>query len=64
MLALAFLFSFWGGINKIDRWIEKLFDLPENKTILIMSVLAIFLFILSEANIISSGFNPFIYFKF
>jgi len=64
MLVIAILFSFWGGFKKIDQWIEKLYSLPGNRVIITMSLLAVILFILSEATITSSGFNPFIYFRF
>jgi alginate O-acetyltransferase complex protein AlgI len=64
MLAIAIFFSFWGGFGKIEKWQEKFFHEPGNATIIIMSVLSILLFILCEAAITSSGFSPFIYFRF
>ena len=64
MLILAIIFSFWGGRKKIEAWIDRLYTTPKNTAIITMSVLAILLFILSEAAITSSGFNPFIYFRF
>lgn len=64
ILSLAMIFSFWGVRKKIEGWIDRLYNIPENSTILILSVLSIILFILSEAAITSSGFNPFIYFRF
>lgn len=64
MLVIAILFSFWGGFKKIDAWQEKLYSNPKNKTIILFSILAMLLFILSEATITSSGFSPFIYFRF
>ncbi|MCX6268921.1 MAG: MBOAT family protein [Bacteroidetes bacterium] len=64
MLAIAILFSFWGISKKVDIWIEKLYFNPGNSMIIVFSVISIILFILSEATITSSGFNPFIYFRF
>ncbi len=64
MLVIAIVFSFWGGFKKIEAWIEKLYFTPGNGLIITFSVIAIILFILSEATISSSGFSPFIYFRF
>jgi hypothetical protein len=64
MLVIAALFSFWGGFGKIEKWQERFYHSPDNRTIITMSVLAILLFILCEAAITSSGFSPFIYFRF
>jgi hypothetical protein len=64
MLVIAALFSFWGGFKKIEKWQDKFYHEPANRTIITMSILAILLFILCEAAITSSGFSPFIYFRF
>jgi alginate O-acetyltransferase complex protein AlgI len=64
MLCIAIFFSFSGGFKKIEKWQEKLYAKPGTAVILIFSILAILLFILSEATITSSGFSPFIYFRF
>ena len=64
MLAIAALFSFWGGFKKVEKWQERFYHSPGNATIITMSVVAILLFILCEAAITSSGFSPFIYFRF
>lgn len=64
MLAMAVLFSFWGGWKRIEQWSEKLFSGPKGITVILMTLAAILLFILSEATITSSGFSPFIYFRF
>ena len=64
MLGFAILFSFWGGFKKIELWVEKLYFNPGNGLIITFSVIAILLFVLSEATITSSGFSPFIYFRF
>ena len=64
MLAVAIFFSFWGGWKRIERWSEKLFTTPGSSTVILFTIVAVFLFILSEATITSSGFSPFIYFRF
>ncbi len=64
MLSIAVIFSFWGGFKKIESWVEKLYFKPGNSLMIAFSVIAILLFILSEATITSSGFSPFIYFRF
>jgi alginate O-acetyltransferase complex protein AlgI len=64
MLVFAIVFSFWGGFKKIELWIEKLYFTPGNTLIITFTVLALLLFVLNEASISSSGFSPFIYFRF
>jgi alginate O-acetyltransferase complex protein AlgI len=64
MLSIAIFFSFWGGFKKIENWQEKLYSKPGTPLIILFSILAILLFILSEASITSSGFSPFIYLRF
>ncbi|MFZ4521609.1 MAG: MBOAT family O-acyltransferase [Bacteroidales bacterium] len=64
MLAISVIFSFWGIWKQAEARIEKLYFNPGNVTIIIFSVIAILLFILNEATITSSGFSPFIYFRF
>jgi hypothetical protein len=64
MLVVAILFSFWGGFKKVDNWIGKLYSNPGNAGLIAFSVIAILLFILNIATITSSGFSPFIYFRF
>ena len=64
MLAIAMIFSFSGVWKKAETRLEKFYFNPGNPTIIIFSVIALLLFILSEATITSSGFSPFIYFRF
>jgi alginate O-acetyltransferase complex protein AlgI len=64
MMAFAVIFSFWGGFKKVESWIEKLYLAPGNAMIIGFTIIAILLFILNEATISSSGFSPFIYFRF
>ncbi len=65
ILIIAVFFAFWGGFRKIENWQVKLFS--ENKSlkaILPMFFISILLLIISLGSIVSSGFNPFIYFRF
>jgi len=65
ILIIAVFFAFWGGFRKIENWQVKLFS--ENKrlkTILPMFGVSIIILIISLGSIVSSGFNPFIYFRF
>jgi alginate O-acetyltransferase complex protein AlgI len=64
MLCIAILFSFWGGFKKIENWQKKLFTEPGNRLLITFTVLAILLFVLCEATISTTGFSPFIYFRF
>ena len=65
ILIVAVFFSFWGGYKAIERWQERLFaEKQRNKTIILMSLFSIIFFIISLSAITSSGFNPFIYFRF
>ena len=64
MAVIAVIFSFIGLFPGIEKWQEKLYDRPGNAMLIGFSIIAIVLFILSEATITSSGFSPFIYFRF
>ncbi len=64
MIVGAF-FSFFALRKGIEEWQDRLLSEPVRfKTHLWRSVLAILLLLLSIAYITSSGFNPFIYFRF
>jgi alginate O-acetyltransferase complex protein AlgI len=64
MGSVAIIFSFLALIPGIEKWQEKLYDHPGNSLLIGFSVIAVFLFILSESVITSNGFSPFIYFRF
>ncbi len=65
ILVLAIFFSFWGGIKGIENWQLKLFgEKQSNRNIILMVVFSIIFFVISLSAITSSGFNPFIYFRF
>lgn len=66
VMAFAFLFSFI-TLFKFGRKAEKYFfyrELLSNKQHLLMFTLTLILFVLSYSSMVSSGFNPFIYFRF
>ncbi len=65
ILIIAIFFSFWGGFKAIERWQERLFaEKQTNRSIYLMVVFSILFFVISLSAITSSGFNPFIYFRF
>jgi alginate O-acetyltransferase complex protein AlgI len=64
MLALAACFSFGGIWKKAEGLVEKFYLTPGNRNLMIFSAIAILLYILNLATITSSGFSPFIYFRF
>lgn len=65
MLIIAAFFGFWGAFGKVEQWQMKLFAKKQGlSTLMVMTLASILLFIISLASITSSGFNPFIYFRF
>ena len=64
VLLFALVFSFIGYSKKVESWQCSIYDKPSNAIIIVFSLLAIILFILSLASITSTGFSPFIYFRF
>ncbi len=65
ILLIAIFFSFFGGILKIEKWQENLYKQGKPLRIIFpMLAVAILIFIVSLSSITSSGFNPFIYFRF
>jgi alginate O-acetyltransferase complex protein AlgI len=64
MMTIAVLFSFWGGFNVVEKWIDKLYLKPGNTMLIVFSVISIILLILNVATLTGSGFSPFIYFRF
>jgi alginate O-acetyltransferase complex protein AlgI len=65
IMVIAIFFSFWGGFNFIEKWQERLFARNQNnRRIILMSIFSIIFFLISLSAITSSGFNPFIYFRF
>lgn len=65
MLTLGFLFSFFTLSNYGKRIQQAIyFDVYTNKKTFAMAMLCLLLYFLCLANITSSSFNPFIYFRF
>ena len=65
ILIFAAVFGFWGAFGKVEQWQTKLFAKKQQlSTLVMMTAASIVLFIVSLAAITSSGFNPFIYFRF
>lgn len=64
-LAAALFFAFYGGFTRIEKWQSALLAKKQgNITILSMAVFSLVFFIICLSGIASSGFNPFIYFRF
>jgi alginate O-acetyltransferase complex protein AlgI len=65
ILIIAIVFSFYGGILKTEKWQENLYKQGKPlRVIFPMLGVSILIFIVSLSSITSSGFNPFIYFRF
>ncbi|MDD2324038.1 MAG: MBOAT family protein, partial [Bacteroidales bacterium] len=65
ILVIAAFFSLWAAIPGIESWQNRLFSKNQSmRTVLIMVAFSVLFFIFSLAAITSSGFNPFIYFRF
>lgn len=64
ILAVAGVFSFFGVWKKVEKWVDRIYNQPGNVLLIVFSVIAIILLVLSLAAITSSGFSPFIYFRF
>lgn len=65
MILFGGFFALWAYFPAVERWQGRLFA-KEQKLLhlLLMTLAAILIFIISLASITSSGFNPFIYFRF
>lgn len=65
ILIIGAFFGFWGAFGKVEQWQMKLFAKKQQlSTLVVMTLASVVLFTLSLAAITSSGFNPFIYFRF
>ena len=65
ILIFAFFFSFWGGFKKVENWQKNLFAQDKKQsTVGLMLLASVILVVISLGSITSSGFNPFIYFRF
>jgi alginate O-acetyltransferase complex protein AlgI len=64
LIASAF-FSFWALIPRIEKWQMQLFTGVRGTVSLIaLTLVALFLFVLGLSHVTAVGFNPFIYFRF
>lgn len=64
-MIFAAVFSFWAYFPAIERWQQSLFSKQQRMvSLLLMSLISLVWLILSLGSITSSGFNPFIYFRF
>jgi alginate O-acetyltransferase complex protein AlgI len=65
ILCVGAVFAFMALIGKNERWQEKVLDENQRSTTIILStVLSLLFLIICLGAITSSGFNPFIYFRF
>jgi alginate O-acetyltransferase complex protein AlgI len=65
MLALGAFFAFWGGFKAIEQWHVRVYSkVQKNYAVFSMAASSVALFIVSLAAVTSTGFNPFIYFRF
>jgi alginate O-acetyltransferase complex protein AlgI len=65
MICIAAVFSFWGFFRGIEKWQMKVYSAEHSQvSFLGQTLIAIVLFIISLSAITSSGFSPFIYFRF
>lgn len=63
ILALAVIFSFFAAVKDVEKWQERIFD-ATRRGLISRTGFAVIFFILCLASVVSSGFNPFIYFRF
>ncbi len=64
-LIVAAIFGFWAMFGNIEKWQQQMYAKQQNVKVLIaMFSFSVLLSYISVSYIISSGFNPFIYFRF
>jgi alginate O-acetyltransferase complex protein AlgI len=65
IMIFAVIFSFWGAFRGAEKWQDKLFNKEQKfSSLIIMSIISVILVLICVSSITSSGFNPFIYFRF
>ena len=65
IMIFAVVFSFWGAFRGVEKWQDKLFNKEQKYfSLIIMSIVSVILVLICVSSITSSGFNPFIYFRF
>ncbi len=65
LLCAAAFFSFYGGINKVEKWQVDYLERPKEgfRLVGVAFVMAVLL-LASSGELAATGFNPFIYFRF
>jgi alginate O-acetyltransferase complex protein AlgI len=65
ILVLGFVFSFFGIFKGVEQWQERVLDPDQsNRVIIGMTAISVLFLVINVGAITSSGFNPFIYFRF
>ena len=65
IMVLAAVFAFMAIFNRNEAWQQKILSREQHsRTIILMTLGAVLFFVICLASITSSGFNPFIYFRF
>jgi hypothetical protein len=65
MILFGGFFGFIAYVPAVEQWQVRLFGKQQKfRNLILMTLAAIIFFILSLSSITSSGFNPFIYFRF
>lgn len=65
IMAAAVFFSFFGALGNIEKWQEHVYKSDQkNRNVIFLCISGMFLFVICSAGVASSGFNPFIYFRF
>jgi len=65
ILFVGIFFSFFGAFGGVEKWQEHVYASGQkNRNVIFLSLFSIFLFVICSSAVISSGFNPFIYFRF
>ncbi|HNX08156.1 MAG TPA: hypothetical protein PKL96_11275, partial [Bacteroidales bacterium] len=65
ILFVGIFFSFFGAFGGVEKWQEHVYASGQkNRNVIFLSLCSILLFVVCSSAVISSGFNPFIYFRF
>jgi len=65
IMVLASVFAFMAIFNRNETWQQRILSREQSdRTIVLMTLGAVLFFVICLASITSSGFNPFIYFRF
>ncbi|MFO8129166.1 MAG: MBOAT family protein [Bacteroidales bacterium] len=65
MMGVAVFFSFFGAVRGVERWQEKvLAEAQKTRNIYLMTAFSVVFLVICVSAITSTGFNPFIYFRF